>query len=113
MDWKKVFTDVNRQVSSTYDTSVESLLERMGLEQKRSTMEILLPVLGVFGAGIAVGATLGLLFAPKRGDEMRGDLRHRLEDLRERVPSSYDELRARGREALDEIQDDSTSSIQS
>lgn len=105
MDWKKVFTDVNRQVSHTYDSSVDSLLDRMGLEQKRSTMEIILPVLGVFGAGIAVGATLGLLFAPKRGEEIRGDLRHRLEDLRERVPSSYDELRNRGRETVSDVQE--------
>lgn len=95
MDWKKVFTDVNRQVSNTYDSSVESLLDRLGLEQKRSTMEVILPVLGIFGAGIAVGATLGLLFAPKRGDEIRGDIRNRLEDFRERVPTSYDEIRNR------------------
>lgn len=113
MDWKKVFTDVNRQVSSTYDSSVESLLDRMGLEQKRSTMEILLPVIGVFGAGIAVGATLGILFAPKRGEEIRGDLRHRLEDFRERVPGSYNELRSRGREAISDIQDEISSNLPS
>lgn len=113
MDWKKVFTDVNRQVSSSYDSSVESLLERMGLEQKRSTMEIILPVIGVFGAGIAVGATLGVLFAPKRGEDIRGDLRHRLEDFRERVPTSYTELRSRGREAASEFQDEISSNLPS
>ena len=113
MDWKRVFTDVNRQVSNTYDSSVDSLLDRMGLEQKRSTMEILLPVLGVFGAGIAVGATLGVLFAPKRGEEIRGDLRHRLEDIRERVPTSYNEFRSRSRDTVADYQDEISTNLPS
>lgn len=107
MEWKKTFDNLNRSVGSTYDNSMDSLLNKLGLEQKRGTMETILPALGIFGAGIAVGATLGMLFAPKRGDQLRTDLRHRLEDIREKVPSSYGELRQevreRGEEALEAV----------
>lgn len=85
MDWKKVVQEVNRNVGDRYDNSVENVLERLGLEQKRSTMEILFPMLGVFGAGIAVGATLGVLFAPKPGDTLRHEIRESLDELKERT----------------------------
>lgn len=82
MDWKKVVTEMNRNVGEKYDTGLESMLDRLGLEHKRSTVDIVLPMLGVFGAGIAVGATLGVLFAPKPGDALRHEIRESLEDLK-------------------------------
>ncbi len=81
MEWKSLLKDINQNVGQKYDDGVHSLLDRMGLQEKRTTAETVLPMLGIFGAGIAVGATLGLLFAPKRGDVLREDLRHSLEDL--------------------------------
>ncbi|MFU8802812.1 MAG: YtxH domain-containing protein [Bradymonadaceae bacterium] len=106
MDFKKILNDMNKQVSSTYDSGMDTFLDRMGLEQKRSTMELMLPMLGVFGAGIAVGASLGLLFAPKRGDELRGDLRHRIDDLRERMPENFDELRGQAKDTLENVKEE-------
>lgn len=101
MDWKRAFDQAQRSVSSTYDTGVDALLDRMGLEQRRSTMEVLLPALGIFGAGIAVGAALGVLFAPKRGDELRNDIRHRISDLKDRSAEQLEEARQRGEELLE------------
>lgn len=109
MDFKKILNDMNKQVTSSYDTGVESLLERMGLEQKRSTVEMMLPMLGVFGAGIAVGATLGLLFAPKRGDELRHDLRDRIDDLRERLPENFDQARSQAKDTLESVKEEVSS----
>lgn len=100
MDWKKSFQNINDSARNTYDSSMNALLDRMGLEQKRSTMEVILPALGIFGAGMAVGAALGVLFAPKRGDEIRSDLRSQVDQLRERGYESYEQLRARGGESL-------------
>ena len=37
--------------------------------------------LGKFVAGAAIGAGLGLLFAPKKGEELRGDLKKKLDDI--------------------------------
>lgn len=102
VDLKKLVGNAQRQASTTYDRSVDALLERLGLEPKRSTMEVMLPALGVFGAGIAVGAALGVLFAPKRGDQLRSDLRHRIGDLRDRSAEQYDELRHRAEQIVED-----------
>jgi hypothetical protein len=95
MDWRKTLNNVNSSLSNTYDTGLDSVLDRLGYEQKRSNTDVIMPALGIFSAGLVVGAALGLLFAPKRGDEIRGDLRHRLDDLRQRGTERYDDLRTR------------------
>lgn len=56
----------------------DDLLHLIGLETRRDTTEQLLPVLGAFAAGILVGAGLGLLLAPKPGNQLRDDLKQRL-----------------------------------
>lgn len=52
----------------------DDLLAHMGLQRRSSAAEYVLPALGVFGAGLLVGAGLGLLFAPKPGNELRQEL---------------------------------------
>ena len=81
MDWKNLVNELNKNASEKYDEGYHALLDRLGLQEKRSSTEAFLPMIGVFGAGLAVGATLGMLFAPKRGDALRHDLRHSIEDL--------------------------------
>lgn len=56
----KVFTALR-------ELGVGDALRRFGLERRRSP----LLSLGVFGAGIAVGAGVGILFAPKSGKDTR------------------------------------------
>ncbi|MCY1015158.1 YtxH domain-containing protein [Pyxidicoccus sp. MSG2] len=56
----------------------DDLLNLIGLETRRDTADTLLPVLGAFAAGILVGAGLGLLLAPKPGNQLRDDLKQRL-----------------------------------
>ena len=101
MDWKKALEQAQRSMSTTYDSGVDAVLDRLGLEPRKSTMEIMLPALGVFGAGIAVGAVLGVLFAPKRGEELRNDIRHRISDIRYRGAEQFEEARARGEQLID------------
>lgn len=48
----------------------DALLRRMGLEERTPTSDVFTG-LGLFAVGVLVGAGLGLMFAPKRGDEMR------------------------------------------
>jgi hypothetical protein len=48
----------------------DALLKRMGLEERTPAGD-LFTGLGLFAVGVLVGAGLGLMFAPKRGDELR------------------------------------------
>ena len=40
-------------------------------------------LLAGIGLGVLIGAVIGLLFAPKSGEEIRGDIGQRLHDLSE------------------------------
>ncbi|MBL8946950.1 MAG: YtxH domain-containing protein [Myxococcales bacterium] len=52
----------------------ESALAAIGLQPRRSASDYILPALGLFSVGVLVGAGLGLMLAPKRGVELRGEL---------------------------------------
>jgi hypothetical protein len=63
MTWKAMRSAIDR----------DDLLERLGLERRTPTGDFFTG-LGLFAVGVLVGAGLGLMFAPKRGDEMRSAL---------------------------------------
>lgn len=105
MDIKTLLNELNDSVSSSYDSSVEKTLDRLGLQKKESRAKEILPALGIFGAGIAVGATLGVLFAPKRGDELRSELARNLEDLRDRSRDNYDQVAEESRRRFEQARE--------
>jgi hypothetical protein len=61
------------------DLDKDDLLNLIGLQTKRTTVDWILPTLGIFGVGVLVGAGIGMLLAPKPGRELREDLRNRLQ----------------------------------
>jgi hypothetical protein len=63
MTWKAMRSAIDR----------DDLLERMGLERRTPTGDFFTG-LGLFAVGVLTGAALGLMFAPKRGEEMRSAL---------------------------------------
>ncbi|HET7826254.1 MAG TPA: YtxH domain-containing protein [Anaeromyxobacter sp.] len=63
MDWKAMRGWMDR----------DAILDRLGLEE-RSPAGDFFTGLGLFSIGVLVGAGLGLMFAPKRGEEMRAAL---------------------------------------
>ena len=63
--------------------SRDDVLRALGLRTSQSTIADFSSVLGVFGAGLLIGAGLALLFAPKSGDELRRDLSERMSSSRE------------------------------
>jgi hypothetical protein len=67
--------DLRRQVSRL---DKDDVLKLFNVEERRSTLDYILPAAGVFGLGMLVGAGLGLLFAPRPGRELRSELRQRL-----------------------------------
>src|SRR5512146_350659 len=63
MTWKAMRNAIDR----------DDLLERMGLERRTPAGDFFTG-LGLFAVGVLVGAGLGLMFAPRRGDELRSAL---------------------------------------
>lgn len=59
----------------------------------------LLYLLAGIGLGVLIGAVIGLLFAPKSGEEIRGDLGRRLHDLTEKMSELSHQLSERVSEA--------------
>ena len=95
MDVRTMLEKGRNSVASGYDSGINSVLDRLGLESRRSALETALPVIGIFAAGVTLGALLGVMFAPKRGSELRGDIRHKLDDLKETGVERYESIRAR------------------
>jgi hypothetical protein len=60
------------------DVDKEDLLDLIGLEERRSSTDKLVPALALFGAGVLVGVGLGLMLAPKPGRELRQDVKQKL-----------------------------------
>ena len=70
--------------------SKEDIASAMGVEKRASTTGDMLTAIGIFGTGMILGAGLGLLLAPKAGNEIRHDIAEKVgeigEQLRAQVP---------------------------
>lgn len=64
------------------DMTKDDVLEAMGLQQRKSAVELVLPAAGLFATGILLGVGLGMMFAPKPGVELRRDIGHRFSNIR-------------------------------
>jgi gas vesicle protein len=78
--------------------TTDDVLSKLGLQTRASTTDYLFPVIGIFGAGILVGAGVALMFAPKSGAMLREDLGRKAMDLKEKAVDLKDTV---GRRAMD------------
>jgi YtxH-like protein len=83
---------VRDRLDAVRGLSSEDILAALGLQRKRSTLDAVLPALGVFAAGLAIGTGVALLLAPKSGREMRRELKGKANDLTERIGASAQEI---------------------
>ncbi len=71
---------------------------------------------GAFLAGVIVGgltgAAVALLMAPKSGEEVRGTIREKSIELRERAQETVEEARQRAEKAIEETQAQAESAIE-
>jgi hypothetical protein len=63
----------------------DDVLGRYGYVRKPSMLATLLPVLGAFGAGLALGTGVGLLIAPTSGAETRRTVVTRVNGVVDRI----------------------------
>ena len=85
MNWKTMRNAFDRDV----------VLDRLGLERRTPAGDFFTG-LGLFSVGVLVGAGLGLMFAPKRGDEMRSALNEAWKNRVRRAQDFQREVGAEG-----------------
>jgi hypothetical protein len=83
----------------------DEILKNLGLQSYRSAALTAIPGIALFGLGVLVGAGVGMLFAPKTGQELRDDISERVGALRNRAGSNLNttsdtEVRATGLQDL-------------
>lgn len=71
----------------------DMLLRRMGLEERTPTSDFLTG-LGLFSVGMLVGAGLGLLFAPRRGEDTRASLQEAWRNRTKQMGPDYQSMGA-------------------
>lgn len=76
------------KVSDAADLTKEDVLAAVGLSIRRSTTERVLSAVGFLGAGLLLGAAVGLLLAPKSGKGLREDVGLSIDRLKSRLPST-------------------------
>ena len=96
---------VRRVRNFANDVDVDDLLETIGLQQRRSAYGALLPAIGILGAGILVGAGLGLLFAPTSGKVLRREAEGRVNQLKGKIRPAVTEGVNSVTGALDDAKD--------
>ena len=60
------------------DITKEDIFAALGLQPTKTTVDYILPALGVFGAGILVGVGVGMLVAPKPGRQLREEISNKV-----------------------------------
>ncbi|MDP3233999.1 MAG: hypothetical protein Q8S33_14750 [Myxococcales bacterium] len=71
-------SNVLKNLKRLADVDKDDLLDLIGLEERRTSTDKLVPALALFGAGVLVGVGLGLMLAPKAGRELRQDVKQKL-----------------------------------
>lgn len=80
--------------------SSDDILSVLGLERRHTTLENAIPTSIAFVAGLAAGAGIALLLAPKSGREVRQDISNRATELSSRIGTAASDLASEARSAL-------------
>lgn len=97
MLWDEMLRTKTRAVSNL---STDDILGALGLERRHTAFDNAVPTSLAFVAGLAAGAGIALLLAPKSGREMRHDISNRASELTGRIGSTASELASEARSAL-------------
>lgn len=71
MDVKNLMKAISAMGESVREIDQDDILERLGLERRRGGIERVITAFGIFGAGLIVGAGVGMLASPMPPAQMR------------------------------------------
>ncbi len=100
MKMKNVKNAIEQLSSTAREYSADDVLGLIGLERRRYATDMILPALGLFGLGLAVGASLGLTLAPRSGRQFRAQLGQKASDLREKITSTATQIAGEKAESI-------------
>ena len=83
---------VKDKLEAVRGMSSDDVLSALGLERRRTPIDIMIPAAGIFLAGFVVGAGVAMLVAPMSGREARRQLRGKATDLSQRLQSQAGSL---------------------
>jgi gas vesicle protein len=73
---------------------LDDILELIGLERKSSLLGAVLPAIGLLAVGAAVGAGIGLAFAPASGRRFRQEVSDKFDQIRDRMKTEMEQKQA-------------------
>lgn len=79
------------------------ILNAVGLETRRSTPETVLPVLGIFVAGLITGLGAGLLMAPQSGKSLRDEAKGRANDAGNQLKGKVDQAKSYAKDTANKV----------
>ena len=83
---------VKDKFDSVRGFGTDEMLAALGLERRRSLFDVALPAAGLFFAGLAIGAGVAFLVAPRTGRDTRRALKGKATDLSHRLSSSAESM---------------------
>jgi len=76
---------LKEKMNSMRTGSADDILTALGLERRRSQLDMIGSVAVIFGAGVLLGAAAGMLMAPKSGRALRQEIKNKASDLAETI----------------------------
>jgi hypothetical protein len=87
-------SNLMRQLSQLIDEeALDGFLADLGLQRRSSSI---FSAISLFVAGVVAGAAVGLIYAPRSGQQMREDLASRAAALRERLEDKVQSATKKG-----------------
>lgn len=79
------------------------VLNALGLETRRSSSDMVLPVLGIFTSGLIVGLGAGLLLAPKSGQSLMNDAKSSAKDAKGQIKGKVDQAKEYAKDTANKV----------
>lgn len=77
----KKMKQAKRLANEVRNMKADDVLHKFGLEVHRSAWNYVIPALGVFVAGMVLGAGVALLLTPVTGQELREELNEKIHEM--------------------------------